>query len=1068
MKYKCLKFMFIIFVAIFLVSCRNKDNNQPYIIETDPIEQSVDHNTDIDDPIDDPNDNLSDDWNGISYLSKEIISYDKMFEVITDKKDDRINRIDYLLFNLNNASVFITNDNYKYVSRNEETINKLIDVVKTNYRLLDADSDEIRNLFNDITGNTLVSLYLEEYRITFYFLRSGEIVVFNTMCCVSQKKYDKKLFNSFILAAKDDYNASNKKLDIDLDNIDVSGLSIEEIKGYDKLNFQDYTSENFKYNFNYRLEVKLSDQLLITNTHGECFIYDTGLVFSSPYDYIDYMIEYLKFDQFPNLTKDEFSRYIVSFDIGELTEEKINYILKLKSLYLYIDSISISDNHYYEVLQPGDDYLVVRGSIKGLYKIIASYEELIQAVVNNEISIEFEIAASLDERNKFGREYADAIKAFYDENIKKLDRYDSSYFENKFLYIYGDRLGINCGDAHFVINQQGGNIEFIRLFSAPITEYEHNNLYILEMDKIDGINPHHYSFNGVVEDYATVTYHIGEEVTEKEYLKGTVISLSSYYSLDPLFKNIIRDVVVEDDIDLYCIKLHNSSRLLGYDYSYFIVKDHLELSREIAYESSQALSLNGIKQMLGLNIDAIYGDADLTKQVSISSDNTVYLSSDNIYWVTLAEEDSCIVHEINEKCDLEVKDSASIRYLKYNKIEIVDGEINFLIRRLSYPKMGDIEYVLKEVVDYPDETLFVLERNYYNYEYSGSSLEMFYDEVKIKVTDDLLANTTNVSFIIDDSMILEDRYIRTSGVKTIFNPETSPLNINVEFLDLVPWFNITDVYEENKDAIVFDSCNGNYNLVNRYGRVDYTKSDLSFFKQYFGNDFKFSDYYIYVLEYYSNINISKVEHYYTSMSCGSFEIDAIYKNLNDTDYEEKISKHVEMLAVKKSDLDYYMPSGIPKFKKSDALYYTKAQVTISYAVGGKEYGINDLAPHFDDVYDDGIIAIEKTNFSTKVSELSGFRPSRNTYIDYNSMSISFLSKRQVTNEKDINVSYKFKSYDYKKHIIYIDRCYHDAEGDSVDMTCYDLITFYGCADNIFGYRGNDIPDDLVIVVNDIR
>ena len=36
------------------------------------------------------------------------------------------------------------------------------------------------------------------------------------------------------------------------------------------------------------------------------------------------------------------------------------------------------------------------------------------------------------------------------------------------------------------------------------------------------------------------------------------------------------------------------------------------------------------------------------------------------------------------------------------------------------------------------------------------------------------------------------------------------------------------------------------------------------------------------------------------------------------------------------------------------------------------------------------------------------------------------------------------------------------------MTCYDLIIIYGCGDSIFGYSGNDIPDDLKIVINDIR
>lgn len=1073
MKYKYLKFIFIIFIAIFLVSCRNKVDIQPAIIETGPVTQSGHSEAGKENPIDKPQnpDVLSDDWNGISYLSKEIISYDRLFDVVTNNNDSESNRIDYFISNLNNACVFVTNNYYNYISRNEETINKLIEVVKTDYRLLNTDSEEIKNLFNNIRGITLITLYLEEYRITFCFLQSGEIVVLDAMCCISQKKCDKKLFDSFIQAAKDDYNASNnKKINLDLDSIDVSALSIEEVKGYDKLNFQDYTSDSFKYNFNYRLEVKLSSHLLITDFLSNCYVYDTDLIFSDPYDYIDYMIKYLKFDQFPNMTKEEGSWGTVSFDIGELSEEMINYILKLESLYWYIDSVSISDNHYYEVIKPGDNYLVVRGNMGYLYKIIASYDEFMQAIVDKVITVDFEYAPLLDELNEFGREYVGARKAFYDENIKKLDKYDSSYFDNKFLYVYDERLGINCDDIHFMINQRDDNIEFTRLLAAPLTEYEYTNLYFLELDKVDGINPHNYSINGVVEDYATVTFHKGDEVIEKEVLKGSVLKGSPYFGLDPLFKNKVREIVVEDDIDLYSYKIHNTYYILNYEYCYFFVEDHPELNREVAFETCQELSLNDLKQILGLNIDNIYADAQLTRPCFNSTYNIVHLSSGGTYWATLTEEDPCIVNEINEKCDLETKDISSAGHMRYNKIEMGEDEISFLIRRVSYPKMGDIEYVLKEVVYYPNETVFVLERNYYNYAYSGKAFEAFYDVVTFKGTDELLANanTSNISFIIDDSMILEDRYIRTDGIKTIYNPETGPLNINVEYLELAEWFNITDVYEENKDKIVFDSCNGNYNLVNRYGRVDYNKSDLRFFKQYFGSNFKFSDYYIYVLEYYSNINVSIVEHYYTDMSCGSFIIDTINKNLNDIDYEEKISKHIEMLAVKKSDVDYFMPSGVPRIKISDALYSTKAQVTISYAVDGKEYGINDLSPYFDDVYNEGTTAIRKTDLVKMVSELCGFMPSRNALIDYNAMSISFLSKRQVTNEKDINVSYKFKSYDYNKHIIYIDRCYHDTEGESIDMTCYDLIIIYGCRNSIFGTYGNDIPDDLKIVINDIR
>ena len=178
MKYKYLKFIFIIFIAIFLVSCRNKVDIQPAIIETGPVTQSVHSEAGKENPIDKPQnpDVLSNDWNGISYLSKEIISYDRMFDVVTNNNDRESNRIDYFISNLNNACVFVTNNYYNYISRNEETINKLIEVVKTDYRLLNTDSEEIKNLFNDRRGITLITLYLEEYRITFCFLLKSRFV----------------------------------------------------------------------------------------------------------------------------------------------------------------------------------------------------------------------------------------------------------------------------------------------------------------------------------------------------------------------------------------------------------------------------------------------------------------------------------------------------------------------------------------------------------------------------------------------------------------------------------------------------------------------------------------------------------------------------------------------------------------------------------------------------------------------------------------------------------------------------------------------------------------------------
>ena len=1041
-------FIFIILISLFFVcSCKKSEvRSTSQEIDTDRVTQGQGTTPNI------PSIEPSNTWRGYRYFKEELSLSSACSASVKGLILDETSFTEQVEEDINKDSVkgnlLYSRDEEHYVSNNSSTIKKFREMVDVNYKVLLTDSPAFMKALQSIHKEISISLFLDDYTNTFnfVFLSSGEIIIIDELVCVSSVNYDADGLNELIEEIKRDNNNIQSVKLIDLDEIIVDHNDLHNIRGYDSLDFHDYSNDEAEYIFNYRVTFHLDPDALRNNFRGEVLIPETSMYFDNSREFQDYLIHELGIDSYSNLTND----WDVSFDIGALTAESETFILKLLKI-KYITNMSISDNHYVSIISTDHNFYVGRGSVYATCIVIDSYELFKEKFVLHDFNIS-------------GSSTKTDVKT-------SLEKYNEEFFEDHFLYIYSEKMKeMESKDVYVCVSQDKEVINYKKFLLGPKTsENSYDYVFILELNKED-VDLNNLVVNDRrINEKVHLKLHVFDDLYELDVFKGSKIDLAFinhnvvsiglsqfvFLSDDISLLNPQNEIVVEEDKELWCISF-NVDEINGYGYCYFICMNDYHYNFKIQMEYDRTMvNVEYLRAVSGLNIDTLY----TYNHIKLSQD---YRFRSPYYFYFTLKEEGLNVNRVDVGKEGKVSE-ISINGKIDNKAYIDGDNLYFNIYRTGYENTKEVKYYLKEIIYQDDSAYCILKREYNENAIAHPLLKYcyYYEEIEVEEVSSLFANVdkNNIKVIVDDEMIKDD--VLNGEYQKPY--EYDAYNINLVYNNDLFFYDVSDDYDEIKSQIAYDQVFMD-DVINKIQRVDYNNTNMDILESYFGEGFNFDIYRIYVIERYTRLKEEKASGYYLNLFYNDFEILGRRVDLSQTDYEEGYTRFVEMVAVDIFSISRYDKDLKPRF--AFASNYEAAS-TITFTNNGEKYGVNSFSKSFTDIDNVEEVIPLKEQYNLMFYKLVPHLINGSMLLSYYSSDISFLVKRISNDSSEINATYTFAYYDSSKHIVYLDRTYNRDKGtkdDNCKQICYDLVKI----SETFTYEAYNTPEDLQVIIRDIN
>ena len=1038
----------------------------------------------------------SSDWNNIQYVSDKeynltsaIIEADDTNYIGSENIPDVETEFTINDVNTINITNNITNDYWS--TNNKDLVKEILSLINLTYKQLKVESleyEQIKKIFN--SGYSLSLAVKNKYTICFTILENGDVILFDNYYFVSQTKIKYESFLNILTTVKnnnDEYVSDQPSYnlgDIQLTDEDT----INNISGYLELDFNDYSTNNRQYYKNYKVKVNFyySNQLLISNSiNGSLFIPNTNIRFKSPADYYKFLCEQYDFYQFENVTGD--TTNTVSFDIGDLTKEKEQWILQLSHAN-EVSQIKIEDNHYYEKITP-ENYLVTSGSIKNdlNYLIITSYDRLITNNVEREFSV-------------------------FDTTV--LNKYNEDFFQNKFLYVYETSVPSVIGkDYQGDLTQNGKEINFIHRCTSPIYGSSTTKIIIfLEIEIIDGVVNEEYLINGesMIPKEVILTINYNNEKKNITYRKGDTVYLREINNeypydrivglcFDETYINIFDSFVIEDDIEIFLLVDKNDTYFnTGIErIDLFVINvDDSSKNKYVLFNKYENMSIEVLEEKLGYYIDKAYSNSSLTNEFNFN----YTIGRQNIVWVTESIESYKNVTTYNRKLETStfsengsefgVKDATSA-YLKYS---FTTPEIYYGVDSI-YSKYYKVSNEKLNRYNFEEETLFIYINRYAfdetcllaDYELKNITIENEKAVISLQRTYPIFAQVTKetyrcfdficidnlgemynilknkqIDIAVDDAYFKEDWYanIELNDIEVIeFDKDV--IYQTFAYYQYLEWYDITKIYEENENSFVIQNNNFKQVLDDfvNIGLIDYELTDKEIINQIYGENFDYNNYSLLLINRYSgyknqHVGSIRVDMYITGSNIRTFKILSRIKEKSDFfDGNDFVKTHyVEIVAVPNEIIEKFNTSLNQKFEYVLASPAEGVR-TLTFTKDGNIYGVNNLIYSYKSNYklnDNETFTLlkfntnDKTiNYRNRIIRLLGYIP--NDLNHFSSSNPWLYIERTAYKSNEVKCKYDFVSYDPKTKTLTLSRTFDNSIIDEnfEPVVCYDIVEVVG-------------------------
>lgn len=1048
--------------------------------------------------IEDPDDgedivgSQQDNWNNIKFASTKKLSLkEAVFSVKNNSEENVSENEQKTVFDNIDTVMVVNNENgEKWFTNNNEIIIEILGFADLSYRRLAVVGEEILMYISLLQSGYTVTYALNNGNVVnFTFLATGEVLLSDNGYCISTQTidYQRVLITINEIIENNDSYTANEEYIIDINSVDVSNSDMNSILGYSNIDRTDYSTVNKKYHFNYLINVNFSSDKLIKNKfNGKSFLPGTNIAFDSDDEYYLFLSEKLGFTELPN-----FSCRLsegATFDIGELTKEKEEWLLKILSLE-EVDFIRIEDNHYFEVEITEIKYLVTEGYIKERYLFIDSCEKIKEFFIINEL---------------------------YVEDVSVFDKYDEEFFKTHFLYVTDKKYNINYATGvQFDVVQNGTNVVYEEYGIKPETGSDITNYMIcIEVEKQPNISFQDYTFNGERLIFEKVELNIksywGDEVLT--YYKGDTVKLKD---LNYLFEDVRAVGLCYNDkfldvFDTFIINKDTTVYMLGEWGAtventgvvrcrlYIINVDDSSLNKWITMSEKEHFSKSILEEKLGYGIEEVYADCKLT---DVYSFNKAYCHDSMSLWVKPALEEKVIRYEFNEKTDSVIYAYEGEKYgvnslvgdkfmdyrynIVYNSIDTFKKDfqsitkdtwkeedysngIGIMIRRSAYnDTMVMASYELKYIAIHGLDVVIALQKTYPNYKRKISDTVLCYDFLTLDLGD--LYNEIKdkrLTLAIDDAYFNDDYYANMELKdleKLVFDADV--FYDKISYSKNLDWYDITAIYEQNLDKFIYSKgLSGVIENYDSYGVLDVDKIDKSFFEKIIGYDFDYDANYLLIIDRYS---------YYSQPHIGSYEIEsyidrvAIYAHRKDdsdiiNSEEKKMTHYVELIVAPKSIMNW---KDKLKITYSSGGFYGVR--TTTYTLNGKKYGVNDLMKDYESTYKLGepdyyhiIEGKEEKGYNEYIRDLLGYFPNRLYKAGFNSSNPWIYIERTANYEGMINARYELINWDTKTHELTLKRTYDLDKGKYNPTVCYDMIEIR----HSYLFDIHKIPNDFKIII----
>ncbi len=1034
----------------------------------------------------------TDNWNNIKFASTKKLSLKEAVFSVKNNSEEKVSEDEKkTVFDDIDTIMVVNNESEeKWFSNDDKIITEILGFADLSYRRLAVVGEEILMYISLLQKGYTVTYALNNGNVVnFTFLATGEVLLSDNGYCVSTKTidYQKVLGTINQVIENNDSYVANEEYIIDIDSINVNNGDVNSILGYNNIDKTDYSTADKKYHFNYLINVNFSSEKLIKNKfNGKSFLRGTNIAFDNDEEYYLFLSKKLGFLEFPNFSCGLSEG--ATFDIGELTEEKEEWLLKILSLE-EVDFIRIEDNHYFEVEITEIKYLITEGYIKERYLFIDSYEKIKESFIINEL---------------------------YVEDVKVFNKYDDEFFKTHFLYITNKKYNKNYASGiQFDVVQNGKNVVYEEYGTEPETGSSVGSYMIcIEVEKQPNVSFQDYTFNGEkvvfekvelnVKSYwgdISLAYYKGDTVklNDLNYLFEDVQTVGLCY--DDKFLDIFDTFIINKDTTIYMLGewTANVENTGVVRHRLFIVNvDDSSLNKWITMSEKEHLSKSILEEKLGYSIGEVYVDCKLTDVYSFSDG---YSHNSMTLWVEPTLEENVIRYEFNERINsvtyayegekygvnsLVGDKFMAYRYnIAYNSIDVFEKDfqsitkdtwveegcstnIGIMIRRSAYNKtMVQANYELKYIAIHGSEAIIALQKTYPNYERELSDTVLCYDFFTLNVGD--LYNEIKdkrLTLAIDDAYFNDDYYANMELKdlkKLVFDADV--FYDKISYSKCLDWYDITSIYERNSDKFIYsEGLSGVIKNYDSYGILDENKIDKSFFGQIIGDNFDYDENYLLIIDRYS---------YYSKPHIGSYEIEsyidrvAVYAHKKDgsdivNSEEKKMTHYVELIVA---------PKNIMNWKDKLTITYSSGSFygvrTTTYALNGEKYGVNSLMTDYESTYKLGepeyyhmIDGYEEKGYNEYIIDLLGYFPNRLYKAGFNYSNPWIYIERTANYEGMIKASYELVSWDMKKHELILKRTYDTNKGEYNPTICYDMIEIR----DTYLFDIYRIPSDLKITI----
>ncbi len=1038
-------------------------------------------------------------WNDIDYFSMKKLKLADAIINVNKTSNKEFN--EELKEDINNAnieqnitSIMLLNNKTQeeWFSKNIVIIEEIIELVSVSYRQIKLSSEEVQkyiDLFSN--GYTITCEFQNIYSIDLIILDTGEIVITDYGFCVSAQVIDQERFKKIVdqIVEEDDSFENEPSGVIDFNNIDVSNYNVLNIEGYSELDRQDYSIANRKYYLNYRVNIRFEypqNVLVMNKLYNKMYIPGTNICFNSQKEYVEYFINNLGFDQFANY---EYNGLEVSFDIGDLTKEKELLLLKSFAVTKYIRKIKISDNHYYESTTP-TNYIKTIGSVNKGYLLIDSRQQLLDLYNLYEYSV---------------------------SDINILDKYDDSFFKNKFLYcttLKGNKKYLESLEID--ITQKQNEVEYREILVGPQYGDETGTMILfVEIERVENYTIYDYVINGKKIDLTEKTIivkhakgevsfnmYVGQVVDSKVLRKHNIVDHIVGLSWDNKFLELFESIIVENNMTLYALTTFDEeSDAIGRvdNANVFVINvTNPDKNKYVTFLRFDVFNEEILEEKLGFEIEQAYTDYTLSKEYYFKNSNII--SIEEIIYVTEGESTKKRVsfnrqletityttkttsynnnvvlnHVFNNTYKNEVYHSYSsfqkafysFTDRQYESLTFDENTLGLRITRSAYNyTMINAQYELKNIIIDGNNIVVSLQRTYPEYLLLHSGSVFCLDFIELNNLQNIIGDikNKNVNIAIDDTYLKTDFYgnMQLQDMElAVFDPNV--FYNNISYKEGNRWLSITEEYERNQNKFIFKKgvFQGTTEHNISYGFLDNNKIDREYFNKLLGDNFDYEHNWVVVIDRYKNFNAEYVSGYDVWISTQSIYIDMCRTNYRYSSVDQ-LTRYVDLVIIPKEQISYLVNIG--KFDVKISENYFQGIRTCTFTNNGNKYGVNALLESYTSDYQlndlETYEVVVKPAPRTLIRDLIGYYPAEQHISGFYS-SIPWLYIERTAKTSQINATYEFVSYDHKNSILTLKRVYNKPiSNDPTIQVCYDLVEIsgYGLPDNY------QTPENFQVVI----